>query len=267
MTECSSKVLSGKALLVEDEAINQKIAQAILEKYGFTPQIADDGYKAVEMAKLARYDLILMDIQLPGINGHEATRMIRQWENQQNTKPAVIFAMTANTSENDRQTYFEAGMDGYITKPIQPDILYTELISWLGHNPKEVKGQQSADEKNISSSGTFARWDYQQALHLIGGDEQLLQDMADLFLRRSQRMYSNVAAALKKRDRQQISDTAHTLKGAVNHFSAHQLSTMALQLEKRALSDDFAVLDDIFQQFLDDVESFETELRCYLVGD
>ncbi|MDD2742578.1 MAG: ATP-binding protein [Rhodocyclaceae bacterium] len=122
-----------RVLLAEDEPINQEVSMMLLEDVGFEIDLAADGVEAVNLARQKRYDLILMDIQMPNLNGQDATRAIRA--ESLNTK-APILAMTANAFDEDRQACLLAGMDDHIGKPINPDLLYGVLLSWLSSTAK-----------------------------------------------------------------------------------------------------------------------------------
>ena len=136
---CSSRIddaeatirqtLQGKRiLLVEDEPINREIAQALLEDVGFNVDLAEDGAKAIELVRANAYDLILMDMQMPHVNGLDATRQIRQLA----VGGAVpIIAMTANAFAEDRELCLEAGMNDFIAKPVSTSLLYQKLCTWL----------------------------------------------------------------------------------------------------------------------------------------
>lgn len=118
-----------RILLVEDNDLNQKFATIVLNKLGHQVDLADNGKIAVEMFLEHEYDLILMDIQMPLMNGIEATRKIREYENQlQPEKPVVIFAVTAYAMDYDRQNCFEAGVDDFIAKPFKAQGL-ADMIS------------------------------------------------------------------------------------------------------------------------------------------
>jgi len=117
-----------RILLVEDEPISQAVAQELLEDAGLHVTLAEDGQQAVDMATAQRYDLVLMDMQMPRVNGLEATRALRQlkgWDS------VPILAMTANAYEEDRNACLEAGMNDHLSKPIDPDLLYASLARWL----------------------------------------------------------------------------------------------------------------------------------------
>jgi hypothetical protein len=115
-------------LLAEDEPINQEVSRGLLEDVGLTVELAEDGALAVAMAQRSHYDLILMDMQMPQMNGIEATRVIRALPGYAKTP---ILAMTANAFDEDRQVCIEAGMDDHIGKPVDPEVLYETLQKWL----------------------------------------------------------------------------------------------------------------------------------------
>jgi CheY-like chemotaxis protein len=120
-----------RILLVEDEPINREIAQMLLEDVGLAVDIAENGREAVEKASATRYHIILMDMQMPVLDGLDATRQIRQLP-ECATMP--ILAMTANAFTEDKDRCFAAGMDDFLSKPVKPEILYATLLKWLEQN-------------------------------------------------------------------------------------------------------------------------------------
>ncbi|QTR48245.1 response regulator [Thiothrix litoralis] len=123
--------LSGHLLLVEDNLVNIKVAHVMLTKLGFSFDIAMDGLEAVEKLDHNHYDLVLMDCQLPGMDGYEATRRFRQQELERKTARTPVIALTANAMQGDRETCLQAGMDDYMTKPISMASLRQKLQQWL----------------------------------------------------------------------------------------------------------------------------------------
>ncbi len=130
--------LKGEVLLVEDNLINQLIAEELLNLHGLSPDIAQNGKEALAKFQQKHYDLVLMDIQMPEMDGLEATRHIRAFEKSMGTIPVPIVAMTAHALQEDKVLSFAAGMDGHISKPIDPELLAHTLRQWLPHKPQET---------------------------------------------------------------------------------------------------------------------------------
>ena len=125
-----------RILLAEDNIVNQKLAQMILTKAGYHVEVANNGKEAVEKYTQSPedFDLIFMDIQMPEMNGMEATKAIRRYEEQSATHHISIVTMTANAMKGDRETYLEAGMDDYITKPIKRELVFESIEKWVFRN-------------------------------------------------------------------------------------------------------------------------------------
>lgn len=129
-----------RLLLAEDNTINRKLALAALAQMGCTADVAVDGHEALKAAKAARYDAILMDVQMPGMDGLEATRQIRKWEEETGTPPVRIIALTANALAGDRDICLKAGMDDYLSKPIRLEALRNVvLLKNTGTPPPKIK--------------------------------------------------------------------------------------------------------------------------------
>ena len=130
-------VARGNALVVEDNPVNQMIARKILENMGLTVDIADDGAQAIEAASVTEFDLILMDCQMPGMDGLEATRRIRAFEYEHHRRPAAVLALTANAMAGDRERCLQAGMNDYLSKPVKREILAGKVRFWLMNAPRD----------------------------------------------------------------------------------------------------------------------------------
>jgi CheY-like chemotaxis protein len=131
-TRFAPPALQGRVLVVEDDRVNQRVIGHFLKQMGLETVLVEDGYEAVQTATTAPWDAILMDCQLPGLDGLEATRRIRA---KLPGQPLPIIALTANASTQDRDACLAAGMDDYLTKPVRPELLAATLQKWLGSPP------------------------------------------------------------------------------------------------------------------------------------
>jgi signal transduction histidine kinase/CheY-like chemotaxis protein len=135
----SSRPFTGHLLLVEDNKTNQLLMSAILDKQGITFDLAEDGIQAIDAVKKHQYDLVLMDENMPNLNGIEATKRIREWEEQENRPRLPIVALTANAMNGDKERFMAAGMDQYLTKPVNIPKLINIIQKYLTDNSKEPK--------------------------------------------------------------------------------------------------------------------------------
>ncbi|MBS0348106.1 MAG: response regulator [Proteobacteria bacterium] len=126
-----------KVLVVEDEPVNQDVSRSLLEDAGLAVDLAEDGQVAVAMASQQRYQLIMMDMQMPNLNGLDATKAIRAGSLNVDTP---ILAMTANAFEEDRQSCFDVGMNDFVAKPVVPDVLYETILRWLSRPQANPQG-------------------------------------------------------------------------------------------------------------------------------
>ena len=128
--------LSGKILLVEDNLVNQMVASKMLERFGLDIDIAENGALGLEAVQHGQYDIVLMDAHMPVMDGFEATRQIRSWQQDTKRPHQIIIAMTANAMEGDRDQCLDAGMDDYLPKPVKKEVLHQTLKRWLEDTPK-----------------------------------------------------------------------------------------------------------------------------------
>ena len=219
-----------RILLAEDNLLNQQIATEILEDEGFVVEIANNGEEAVNMANQSQYDVVLMDMQMPVMDGLEATKIIRQ-KFSNNDLP--ILAMTANASDADRDKCLEAGMDAHITKPIDPNLLFAGLAKWIkGKNSKSTNNEKvvthSKDEIKIPEiDGVDARL----GLQVAAGKVSLYIKMLKTFSTDQINAVSDIKGALDLSDFLTAQRVAHTLKGTCGSIGATQLQKIAGNIE------------------------------------
>jgi len=234
-------------LLVEDNATNQKLALAALQKLGYRADVAADGQQALEALEKKTYDLVLMDCQMPVMDGYEATRTIRSNPNKVHNPDLPIIAMTAHAMKGDREKCLRAGMDDYMTKPIQLNVIAATLDKWL---PGAGQGHlaESAEEKEPRPCDVL---DYQGLAELVGGDANLVGDILNGFLNDLPEMIAGIKEGLQIADAASVQLGAHTLKGSSANVRAIALQQLAQQIELSAKGMDLentALLVDQLQE-------------------
>jgi two-component system sensor histidine kinase/response regulator len=227
-----------RVLLAEDNPINQEVALALLRDVGLDVAIASDGEEAVRVAADAPFDLILMDMQMPRLDGIAATRLLRAMPRHARTP---ILAMTANAFDEDRQACLDAGMDDHIAKPVDPEVLYAALLRWLPV-PEAAPLHVAPARPAAAHTGTEAadaalrtRLDVLPGLE-VGAGLKAANGRMDLYARLLSRFVQSaepdaVAAALQAGDRLAARRAAHTLKGVAATLGAEPLRQAAAALE------------------------------------
>jgi CheY-like chemotaxis protein len=200
-------------LLAEDNPVNQKLAVKILQKMGHTVSVAANGKAALAYLENEMFDLVLMDVRMPEMDGLEATRTIREREHNTGTHIPIL-AMTALAMDEDRDQCLEAGMDGYVSKPINAQELF-QSIENLGQVP-DVQAP---------------RLDRSQILNRMGGDEELLKELVTIFLDDYPKLLSQISEAIQRGDSEALHRAAHALKGSVSNFGANWAVDAAFDLE------------------------------------
>jgi CheY-like chemotaxis protein len=214
-------------LLAEDSLVNQKVALRLLELRGHRVTVVNNGREAVAALEKGHFDRLLMDVQMPEMDGFEATAAIRQQE-QSTGSHIPIIAMTAHALKGDRERCLAAGMDGYISKPIQSATLY--------HVVEEVAAMETAGEAIpappvVTMGATEGVMDMQAALRRVGGRTDLLKQIVQLFLQESGKMLNGIRQALTQRDLPKLRRLAHSLKGSADCFAAEATVAAAFRLE------------------------------------
>ncbi len=214
-----------RILLVEDNPANQKLATFILKDRGHTVDIAGDGQQGLSMAQQNQYDVILMDVQMPVMDGLEATKAIRAWEDGRSRVP--IIAVTAHAMKEDRERCLAAGMDGYVSKPIDAREMFA-LLERLAAGAAPPASQPIPVEPAIGSAVTV--FDPALALKRCLGSQKLLGEMVQCFYEEVDRLFPQMKTALQRGDWTEVGRLGHRLKGTVVYLGAEPAAEAAQRL-------------------------------------
>ncbi len=221
-----------RILLTEDNRVNQAVALGILGRFGHEVTVANNGKEAVDLYSQATFDVVLMDVQMPVLGGYAATAAIRHLERERETHTPII-AMTAHAMKGDREECLAAGMDDYVTKPIQTSILVAALLRAVPEATSIPLVTTLAGEQKPSAKSQHEELalDREAALARLDGDHDLFLTMREIFLEDCGGMLHQVSNAIAERDAKALAHAAHTLKGAVSSFGAPDATALALELE------------------------------------
>ncbi len=226
---------SGKRVLVaEDNLVNQKVVLGLLSKFQLTTDLAENGQEALELLAQQPYDLVLMDCQMPVMDGYEATRSLRGREIlMDKALRTPVVGLTAHAMAGAREICLTAGMDDYLSKPINRTALKEMLIRWLGAaSDRQTVPQQAETTRPDVPTGDC--WDGQAMLKQLEGDEDLLLELIGLFIKNMPIRLAELDRAVVKDDLEGIANSAHAIMGMTLQFYAQTATTIAAQLEDNA---------------------------------
>jgi CheY-like chemotaxis protein len=239
-------------LLAEDNVVNQKVAIHILNRMGYRADVAANGLEVLAALSQQPYDLIFMDMQMPEMDGLEATRQIYQnWQNGKLINKPRIVAMTANAMQGDREVCLEAGMDDYLSKPIRN----SELVRVLSECPSVIPNKpMTASSINISALHEVA--------HDIGGeDSEFLIELIDSYLDNSQSLLQELYTSVAQKNFEVMVRTVHTLKSSSGVIGAEDLSTLCRELETNLRNQKYEELDVTINKITDEYANIKSELE------
>jgi signal transduction histidine kinase/DNA-binding response OmpR family regulator/HPt (histidine-containing phosphotransfer) domain-containing protein len=248
-----------RVLIVDDVAVNRRIAQAKVEKLGHSVTLADGGVEAVRQYSQNDFDLVLMDIQMPEMDGFEATAKIREIQASRRRVPVV--AMTAMAMKGDREKCLAAGLDDYITKPIEPGALERVLGNVAGTgSPSDPSLTVEAGGGQEPMRGTF---DPKVAVTRCMGEEALMTELLGVYVADCDSYIASLRDAWTARDQTRFVRAAHKLKGAVSYFCSDELAAEARWMEETAAKQGLDACTLRLASFEADVERLNREAKSY----
>ena len=241
-----------KVLIAEDNAVNQKLAVSIVERAGHFPTVVANGLEALGALEHGKFDVALMDVQMPVMGGFEATRRLREMEEPAGRHTPVI-AVTARAMKGDREACLAAGMDGYITKPINSaELLRTIEELATGSSEIELTGGNVGNGDEV--------FDEQQLLAVVQGDRTLAAELAQIFLEELQPRMLEMREAIRTKDANRLQSVAHALKGSSGSVSAPRVAAGAGSLEALARTGQMNGAEQLFEAMAVEVIALEKRL-------
>ncbi len=256
-------------LLVEDNLANQEVALGLLKKLGLKARAVSNGHEALAALGSWHYDLVLMDIQMPVMDGYETTRKIRSLDSAVMDHDVPIIAMTAHTMQGDRTKCFEAGMNDYLAKPISGNLLAKTLQKWLKKDNKAFSEPAYKEKISITerSSGKNI-WNRLELLDRLMGDEEMLSTLINKFLQDIPQYIQAIYEAKNAKDISAIRSHAHTIKGSAANMGAEALYSLALEIEESARQENLeqcTILIDSLQKHYEALKKEITILRTSII--
>ncbi len=245
-----------RILLAEDNPINQKLAVILLNKAGYSVDAVENGLQVVEKAKEGLYHAILMDVQMPELDGFDATQRIREWETSRHQHIPII-AMTAHAMKGDREKCLEAGMDDYVSKPLEIRILLGVIDRWLQPSAAEAQSVQPEETfptiipiivtpaETSSLSAEELPMDFERALERFGGDKPFLLEMSQEYVAGISDRIKDLRAALLAQNSNTLSRLAHNFKGVSANFSAVPITEISAELEALGSQENLAPVPEL----------------------
>ncbi|MET0066380.1 MAG: ATP-binding protein [Candidatus Thiodiazotropha sp.] len=261
--------LAGRVLVVEDNPVNQAVVKKMLEKSGLSPVTANDGMEAMEALRGEQFDVVLMDCQMPRMDGYEATEAMREREKKQGLERTPIIAMTANAMTGDRERCLACGMDDYLSKPVKPAQLENMLRQWLpmegmiqdaspdSLSVTEPEAEPAADtglssetflnvgDSSMSVSGIIDRNVLEELYEIM---EEDFVSVLESYLKSAPSLMQAIRDSVKSGDMDGLVKSAHPLKSSSANVGAMELSILARELEFKGRQNDTAGLVDSYNR-------------------
>jgi CheY-like chemotaxis protein/HPt (histidine-containing phosphotransfer) domain-containing protein len=240
-----------RILLAEDNTMNQKVALRLLERLGYGADVASNGLEALEALERQPYDVVLMDVQMPEVDGLDASRRIcERWPAE--TRPRII-AMTANAMPEDREACFAAGMDDYVAKPIRAD----ELAEALRRaKPLQRNDGVRSNEADIGFDAAAL-----ENLRELGGDD-FVTEVIDAFLADAPTLLATLRRSLGEKEPDELRRAAHTLKSNGATLGADRFSELCRELERRAKSGELDEASELVDRIEQEYQPLQEDLAA-----
>ena len=249
-----------RVLVVEDNAINRKVALKILEKLGYPANAVENGAEAIESLEKIPYDIVLMDCQMPVMDGYEATGIIRSKDSSVLNHSIPVIAMTANVMKEDKRTCLSAGMNGFLSKPVKPEVLAGALEKWTGSSSCP---ERTSNEDSVSNDDIFDR---EGLLDRLDGDVDFMKEILDNYVEDAESLLEQMRETDKGKEKE-LSKIAHTLKGSSANAGAISICNIATELDEAIRNGRHEEVGRLLESIKEGIAKFRASIQNGLSGD
>jgi CheY-like chemotaxis protein/HPt (histidine-containing phosphotransfer) domain-containing protein len=258
-----------RILLAEDNIINQKVAVGQLKKIGFIPEVASNGLEAVEISGRTEFDIILMDCQMPHMDGYEASQQIRLREKERGDKHVYIIAMTANAMQGDREKCLQATMDDYLSKPVKDSELraaLTRAAAAIAGSPEAPKDDMALDLSDTEPDMPTADGlvDLERLQASANEDPKILQELVELYFAQATDLMNGLRGAINSGSAKDVDHFAHKLVGASLACGMSAMVFPLRELEKRGKDGSLGDAEALYDQASRHLELTRDKLGTYV---
>jgi CheY-like chemotaxis protein len=238
-----------KILLAEDNILNRKVILAMLDKMGYKADSVSSGHGVIEALEKEFYNVIFMDIYMPGMTGIETTKYVRK--NFQKERQPFIIAMTGGALKGDRDNCYSAGMNDYIDKPVSKEKLYDIL--------KKCKEGTVRYDRPLSFSEETDKEIFNkiEIMKRLSGDKKLIHDIINLFISHGPLQFDKLEEAFRGNNRENLKLIAHTIKGSARNVSAMYVASIAFEIEKKSKEGDLEEISLLIKKLYDSYYEFK----------
>jgi signal transduction histidine kinase/two-component SAPR family response regulator/HPt (histidine-containing phosphotransfer) domain-containing protein len=257
-----SETLPLRILLVDDNQINQKVAVRILQQLGYTPEVAGNGREALDLLDKKPFDFIFMDVMMPEMDGHEATRVLRKRQmaggHPHYPPRIVVCAMTAHAMAGDREKCIAAGMDDYLAKPVRPKDVRDMLERWAGKILPDAKKSDAAPAENSAAEPPV---DMDRMLDLTDGNHDSLRELVEMYLKQTTKQFAQISEAISGGNADALRRIAHSCAGASATLGMTQLVPLLRAMEKIGGANSVAGAAEVMQKCVEEYARIQEFLK------
>jgi CheY-like chemotaxis protein/HPt (histidine-containing phosphotransfer) domain-containing protein len=256
-------------LLVEDSRINQAVMMGILSSWGMSADIANNGQEAIDILTKQKdlfYQIVLMDCQMPIMDGYEASQAIRSGQIQTLPHDIPIIAMTGNAMEGDKEKCLAAGMNDYLSKPVDATMLLEKIQHWLN-----IANTNSITETNVDQAASVVltesdTWQYNQLLVRMRNNQAMIKKLIELFIEDNGQVKAQLKHAIEKNNLAEVKSIAHKIKGSARNLSFINLGDTLNAIELSAKEQKVDNLSEHYRQFIREYDNLMPLLTKYITN-